>query len=239
LVSIQKLILPTGSILHINFKGSKLNKDFFIVFAFLFLLIVVIFLAHDPILLAFGDFLVIQDDLQPADVIHVIAGRDHRTDYAIELYKQDYGKQIFFTGGWCDTHGYHGERGRRLALEQGVLLESIAIDDTEVNSTYAEAERLKIFVDQSLVPVHSVIVVSDPFHMRRARWTYHKLLGDRIELQMAPVPFDLSPYQRRWWTGWESKMMVMDEYQKIAYYYARYQFSWGSLREWLASLDQN
>jgi len=35
-----------------------------------------------------GDFLVVEDDLRPADVIHIIAGDDYRTDYAIQLYQQ-------------------------------------------------------------------------------------------------------------------------------------------------------
>jgi len=46
------------------------------------------FLSKDRILLAVGDFLVVQDELKPVDVIHVIAGDDYRTDYAIQLYKQ-------------------------------------------------------------------------------------------------------------------------------------------------------
>jgi len=39
-----------------------------------------LFLLHERTLLAIGDFLVIQDELVPADVIHVIAGADYRTD---------------------------------------------------------------------------------------------------------------------------------------------------------------
>ena len=70
------------------------------------------FLFREPVMLAIGDYLVIQDDLKPADVIHVIAGPDDRTDFAIQLHRQGYGKQIFFTGGWCSYHGYrHGEHG--------------------------------------------------------------------------------------------------------------------------------
>ena len=77
---------------------------------------VLLFGAREPILLAVGDFLVIQDRLQPADVIHVISGLDERTDYAIQLYKQGYGKTIFFTGGWCFFHGYyHGQHGAERA----------------------------------------------------------------------------------------------------------------------------
>ena len=96
-----------------------------------------IFLFHERILLLVGNFLIIQDELHPADVIHVIAGEDHRTDYAIHLYKLGYGKVIFFTGGWCSIHNhYHGEYAQKRALAQGVPMEVIAFDDSRVTSTY-------------------------------------------------------------------------------------------------------
>jgi len=200
----------------------------------------VLFLFRERILLAIGDFLIVQDELHPADVIHVIAGPDYRTDYAIQLYQQGYGRQIFFTGGWCSIHlGYHGEMGRRRALDQGVPPEAIAIDDSDVTSTYSEAVRLKEFIAKSTLPIKSVIVVSDPYHMRRARWTYQHLLGDQVSIQMAPIPFESSPYQCRWWTDEASRQYVKDEYLKTLYYYARYQLGGGPLQGWLVSLDRD
>jgi uncharacterized SAM-binding protein YcdF (DUF218 family) len=200
----------------------------------------ILFLFRSQVLMAVGDFLVVQDHLQPADVIHVIAGADDRTNYAIQLYKQGYANQLFFTGGWCRFHNlYHGQHGRELALEQGVPPEAIVIDDSQVTSTYSEAARLKEFIAQSQVQIRSVIVVSDAYHMRRARWTYQRLLADEIRVQMAPVPFESSPYQRRWWTDEASRAYVKNEYLKMAYYYARYQLSWGALQRWLASFDVN
>jgi uncharacterized SAM-binding protein YcdF (DUF218 family) len=199
-----------------------------------------LFLVREAILLVVGDFLVVQDKLQPADVIHVIAGPDEQTDYAIQLYQQGYGKEIFFTGGWCVLHNFwHGRHGRDRALQRGIPSKAIAIDESPVTSTYSEVMRLKEFIDHSEGPIQSVIAVSDPYHMRRARWTYRQVLGDKVELRMAPVPFDLSPYKRRWWTDVESREMVKDEYTKILYYYARYGFSWGLLKDWLASLDRD
>ena len=169
---------------------------------------------REPILFAIGDFLVIQDALQPADVIHVIAGPDDRTDYAIQLYKQGYSNVIFFTGGWCTYHGYyHGQHGAERAEAQGVDPASIAIDESPVTSTY------------------------DPYHMRRAQWLYRQVLGPGVKLEMAPVPFEVSPYQRRWWVDAESRSYVKDEYLKLVYNYVRYRLSWGPLRTWLASLD--
>ena len=198
-----------------------------------------IFVLRDRLLRLIGDFLIIQDDLHPADVIHVIAGDDYRTDYAIQLYKQGYRKTLFFTGGWCTFHNYyHGEHAEERSLAVGVSLNAIAFDDADVISTYMEAERLKEWISHSPTPIHSVIVVSDPFHMRRARWTYRKVLGNSIELQMAPVPFELTPYIRAWWTDQESRNYVRDEFEKYVYYVFRYQISRGGFREWLVSLDR-
>ena len=198
-----------------------------------------LFLDRESMLQAIGDFLVVRDELQPAEVIHVIAGPDYRTDYAIRLYQQGYGERLFFTGSWCVSHGfYHGQHGRDLALEQGVPPEAVAVDESSVSSTYSEATRLKGLMAQNRAPIRSVIVVSDPFHMRRARWAYRQVLGRQVKVQMAPVPFELTPYQRRWWTDDASRQYVWDEYRKAVYYVARYQLAWGPLKEWLASLDR-
>jgi uncharacterized SAM-binding protein YcdF (DUF218 family) len=192
----------------------------------------------DLILSPIGDYLVIDDELSPAEIIHVIAGEDYRTDYAIWLYQQGKAKEIFFTGGWCDIHHYkHGQHGLERALAQGVPADAIAYDDAPVMSTYDEALRLKAYLAESPSPVRSVIVVSDPFHMRRARWTYRRVLGKDIEVRMAPVPLEQTPYQKRWWEDYRSREYVKDEYKKFFYYIARYQLSWGPLKEWLASLD--
>jgi len=180
----------------------------------------------------------VHDSLQPADVLHVIAGDDYRTDYAIQLYKEGFSKVIFFTGGWCALHHYyHGRHAKERALAQGVPLEAIAVDESPVTSTYSEALRLKAYIAQSHNPIRSVIVVSDPFHMRRVRWTYQHVLDDEIKVQMAPVPFETSRYQQHWWEDDESRLMVKEELLKLLYYYIRYGLGWTPLSKWLAAFD--
>lgn len=187
-----------------------------------------------------GDFLVVQDTLKPADVIHVIAGEDYRTDYAFQLYRQGYGQTIFFTGGRCESHlTGHGARAKDRALAQGVPVDSIAFDDSDVMSTYMEAEKLKEWIERNSYSVQSIIVVSDPFHMRRARWAYRKVFDDKVQIQMAPVPFGLTPYELTWWKDVESQEYVRDEYFKLVFYLFRYQFSWGFFKDWLASFDSH
>ena len=196
--------------------------------------------AREPILVSMGSFLVVQDELVSADVIHEISGLDDRTDYAIQLYQEGYGKKLFFTVGWCDKiQGNHAKRGEERAENQGVPPSASAIDGSEVTSTYSEALRLREFISASNEPVRSVIVVSDPYHMRRARWTYRRVLGKDVQVQMAPVPDGLFPCRERWWTDEDSRKYVEEEYVKLLYYYARYKFSWGPIKEWLASLDRH
>lgn len=201
---------------------------------------VLLSMTYTPLLQAVGDFLVVEDDLVPADVVHVLSGPDYRTDYATQLYEEGYGKQLFFTGGWCNSiSGSHAERGRERALEGGVPPEAIVTDGSWVTGTYSEAIRLKELVAQSQGAIRSVIVVSDPHHMRRVRWAFRQVMGDQLRVQMAPVPFNLSFYQHQWWRDPYSRQMVGNEYLKTAYYYARYRLSWGPVQEWLASLDQD
>ena len=197
-----------------------------------------LYLFRKKLALALADFLIIEDPIQHADIIHVIAGGDHRTNYGISLYQQGYGDVLFFTGGWCTLHhDVHAEHSQQMALEQGVDADDIFIDPTEITSTYMEAERLKAYIETSPKEINSVIIVSDAFHMRRARWAYRRVLGKEIDLIMAPVPLELSPYQREWWRDTESTTMIKEEYLKSFYYIVRYQLSWGKLNVWLASLD--
>lgn len=185
-----------------------------------------------------GDFLIIDDLLEPAEVIHVIAGEDYRTDYAFQLYQRGYGKTIFFTGGRCESHlTGHGARAKEKAIAQGVPVDSIAFDDSDVMSTYMEAEKLKEWIERNSYSVQSIIVVSDPFHMRRARCAYRRVFGDKVQLQMAPVPFKLTPYQSTWWKNVKSREYVQDEYFKFIFYLFRYKYSWGFFKDWLASFD--
>ena len=215
-----------------------LSRSKRLIFVSLVALSITLILFRERILVSIADFLIIRDTLKPADVIHVIAGEDYRTDYAFQLYRQGYGKTVFFTGGVCKSHlSGHGARAKEKALVQGLPLDIIASDDSEVMSTYMEAERLKEWTESNSSPVQSIIVVSDPFHMRRARWTYQKVFGDRVQIQMAPVPFELTPYQSAWWKDLDSRKYVEEEYFKLIFYLFRYQYSWGFFRDWLASFD--
>ena len=76
-------------------------------------------LTHRPILRAVGNFLVVEDDLQPADLIHILGGGyPDRLDYGAALYRAGFAPLVFATGTrrWkqranCDSPEYLVCRG--------------------------------------------------------------------------------------------------------------------------------
>ena len=182
-----------------------------------------------------GDSLVIRDALVPVDILQVIAGEDYRTEYAIQLYQQGFAKTLFFTGGWCNQHGYfHGAHAQDLALAAGVPRQAIVYDDSQVFSTYDEVVLLKKYLASKQPTYRSIMVVSDPFHMRRSQWTYRHVLGKEYTTIMAPVPLEQTPFTQNWWSDKASSQYVVNEYQKLIFYYFRYQLN----MHWLAVLDK-
>jgi len=179
------------------------------------LLLILVFVAGEPILLATGNFLVVKDDLlQPADMIHVLGGSLDRVDYGVELYHRAYAPRFFITG--CDCIAYE-ER----AMGGGVRPEDLSLDLSWSTTTYEEALELRRLLEED-PSIQSVIIVSSPYHMRRAQWAFQKVLGERARLQFAPVPFEMSSLEQRWWTDAGSRKMVVKEYLKILFYFVKY-----------------
>ncbi len=132
-----------------------------------------------------------------------------RLDYGIELYETDISPRLFITGGIDDVLKY-----REYALDRGVPAEDIFPKESQALTTYEEALALKQFLDQEQA-IHSVMVVSSPYHMRRSQLIFEWLLGNRVKLQFRPVPFERSGHQRRWWADPGSRQSVIGEYLKI------------------------
>ena len=126
-----------------------------------------LYVIREPILLAIGNFLIVQDPLQPADVIHVIGGTRLSDRLRHSIIQTGLWK-ISVLYGWlvcCRFRKCHADRSTQLSIEQGIPADAIRGDSYPVTSTYQEAERLKLWIDQTQTPVHSVIIVSDPHRM--------------------------------------------------------------------------
>lgn len=180
------------------------------------LALILILTSNIIILQSLGQYLLVkEDDLQPADLIHTLGGNFSRSDYTHTLYQQNYAPIIFVTGG-SDATVY-----RRRLVDKGIPATALRPDVSHATSTYEEALELKTYLDQTPA-VGSVIIVSSPYHMRRARWTFEQVLGNRVTLQFAPVPSEINHLQQHWWQDQTLRERVISEWVKLVYYRLRY-----------------
>jgi|SRR5581483_244153 len=118
-----------------------------------------------------------REEAQPADVILVLGAAEYngrpspvlraRLDHALELYRQGLSPRILTTGGaGGDPVFTEGGVGRSYLIGHGVPSEAIIVEtegESTLESTAMAAEILR------RMDLHSVIVVSDGYHIFRAK----------------------------------------------------------------------
>ena len=85
-------------------------------------------------------------------------------------------------------------------------------------STFTDAHRIREYV--ATHGISRILVVTDPYHTRRARWMLGRVLGDSgVEIRM--VPSDVPGTDPdRWWQDESQFLWVYTEYLKLAYYFS-------------------
>lgn len=186
------------------------------------LLLVVAYLTHPSWLAAIGAGLVARDELVPADAIVVLAGNSpFRARHAEVLYAHGLAPHVIVSNEPLSSHGVQTtwldlrERGLvRLAIPDEAIVPIPAISD----STYEEALRTREIMTAR--GWHTAIVVTDPFHMRRAILTFRQAFKP-AGLTALASPADGSKYGvANWWTDRQAILRVTQEYLKLGYYLA-------------------
>ena len=111
-----------------------------------------------------------------------------RINEAIALYKAGRVRYLVFTGGTPEP-GYpaEGEVGRKFAIEHGVPSAAVLYERTS-RTTWQNLTNAR----ELLAPlgIRTVLLVSDPLHMRRAM-----AMASSLGLQAAPAPTSSSRFQ--------------------------------------------
>jgi uncharacterized SAM-binding protein YcdF (DUF218 family) len=138
----------------------------------------------------------------------------------VDLFNQGYAPLVVFSGGTLENTGLvcsSAQLSLQAARELG-LPEGVALIAPEAQSTYDEALNLRRLAEEH--GWRSLIVVTDPFHTRRAGRTFRTLLpGVTIYTSAAPNP-DHDP--ARWWGNEHGLLAVMNETLKLGFYWVRY-----------------
>lgn len=170
-----------------------------------------------------GHFLATDDAISQADAIVVLGGEDSsffRVQHAVELFNEGYAPVVIFSGGTLADAGLACSSAQ-LSLEAAQQLGLPAYATIIANgaqSTYDEAVNIRRLVQQH--DWHSLIVVTDMFHTRRAARTFRTLLLDTtVYVSAAPDP----RYNANcWWQNEHSLVAVFTEVIKLVFYWAKY-----------------
>lgn len=185
--------------------NKKTGKSIAIALLVLFLSAILIYYYLLP---GMASFLVFKTNLQHADVIIILGGESERVSYGVKLYKANYSDKIIVTGRGAELL-------KKEAINQGAASKDVIPED-KATTTYENALFSKNIMLQNNFT--SAIVVSSPYHMRRASWLFGRVFkNDNVTLLYSPV--DNSWFKvEKWWTNGREIQVVIDEYAKFVYY---------------------
>lgn len=170
-----------------------------------------------------GRFLAVDEPVSEADAIVVLGGECGefpRVEYGLELYNAGYASVVVFSGGTMQSAGLacsSGHLSMEAAQQLGLPANAAVIADG-AQSTYDEAVNLRRLTKQH--GWQTLIVVTSPFHTRRAGRTFRSLLPNAtIYVSSAPDP---DQDAGRWWQNEDDLVTVVNEVLKLAFYWAKY-----------------
>lgn len=159
---------------------------------------------------------------QKADAIVAVSGGNtsDRTAEAIKLYKEGWADTIIFSGAAADTSGpSNAVVMQRQAIAAGVPAEAIETE-SQSQTTRQNAERTKeLLVKVGSGGANRVILVTSPYHQRRASLEFKALAGTGITIVNHPVEHD-SDWSRLWWLTPRGWWLAIGELVKIIAFYA-------------------
>jgi uncharacterized SAM-binding protein YcdF (DUF218 family) len=178
-------------------------------------------------------FLIVRSEPSVADAIVVLSGSPvyaERLRHAASLYHEGRARTILLTddglaGRWSralQRNPRSIERGREMLLGAGLRPDHVILLPARVHSTHDEALAVQSYARAQRL--HSLLIVTSPYHARRALWVFSRVLAaDNVSVGVDPVPpGDQSPAPGAWWLsrgGWQS---VAAEYPKFLYYLTAY-----------------
>lgn len=185
-----------------------------IAFAFLSVLL---YIGHGFILEKAGRYLYYKDELKPADVIVILAGEEtERVEYGVKLFREGWARKdrIILAGGplvwkytWASLMKEH-------AIFLGVPKKAILLEDKSRN-TEEDARFTRDILNK--YGYRSCILVTSPYHSRRATKIFGKIMGDKIMIISAPVEKSWFSFDE-WWKRRRDRAMVFNEYSKIMWF---------------------
>lgn len=162
-----------------------------------------------------GYYLSPQNEAQKSDAIVVVSGGQttSRAQKGIELFKQGYAPVVIFSGAALDDGPSNAFAMREQALAAGIPSDRIYIDEISQN-TYENAIHTKEIINT--IGAKKIILVTSPYHQRRANQTFRAVLGQSYEV-LGVSAFDDRWSKSQWWRRGFPLFITLSELWKLGY----------------------
>lgn len=145
------------------------------------------------------------ENCKKADVIIAISGGDTtaRAEKAINLYKQNFAKNIIFSGAAADPSSPSNAKVMYdLAVKKGVPQSAIKLDETSENTRQNSENVAKILKENGWT---NAILVSENYHLRRA---YTNFVGADAQANFRTTA---AKNQIFWWAEPRGWILIISE----------------------------
>lgn len=210
-----------------NLTARRRLKVFGITVGVMALLLGLAWWQRAPLLRGIARLYIVADSPAPADAIVILGGGvELRGLKAAELYHAGFANRILVMRPErteLNTLGLivdQAELTIQLLKLKNVSDTAIVLLESEVTSTFDEAEALATWA--KLNQAHSLLVSTDLFHTRRARWILNRKLAEiGVDVRMMAVP--QKKYSAdNWWQAEDGVIDFQNEIVKFAVYRWRY-----------------
>ncbi len=173
---------------------------------FKFLILVFLLLGGYLFFLNIGNWLNISEAPFETDVILCLSGNGDRIIKSAFLLDNGYAGKIMITTA----------ASMSLAQKEQVAFENIIVPESFATSTFEEALNAKKLLQTGRFK--SVMIISDPYHMYRVKWTFDHVYKN-VPIKLSYVATDPTWAQGFWWDKKRSRFFVCSELPKILYYW--------------------
>jgi uncharacterized SAM-binding protein YcdF (DUF218 family)/glycosyltransferase involved in cell wall biosynthesis len=204
------------------------QKRFILIKKISLILACYILLFHSPIVWIAGDQLAVSHEPQKVDAIVVLSGDgeinyinqsyQRRTLDAIKYFKNGYASQIIISSGRDQTFS-EVEIIKSLLVKRGVPEDVIFLINEYPKSTFENISLINDKLNKN--NIKSIILITSPYHSRRALWIFRKTFPELIVL--APKVIDTPSKEIEWSTSVDQLRVIVYEYVSIIYNYSKNQ----------------
>ena len=180
-----------------------------------------------PLLSGMAKCWVVNDPAPRADAIVILGGGlEDRPTAAAKLFHDGVAPTILYMDVHLGETARMGitlperELTRRLLLTNGVPESALCLIGSSVTSTYDESRAVRAWVEKT--GAHSIVIPTDLFHTRRARWIFRReLRGVDVAVHVeavTPPAYSIDD----WWRHEDGLVAFQSEMIKSLYYHLKY-----------------